>query len=302
MTAIKRAFAPEIVSIPLGQILPTRQLSKEMRTSVKFATILASVRELGIVEPLAVHPSTTPDASGAPCFILLDGHLRIEALRQLGATDALCLLSTDDEGFTYNRQINRLTPVQEHKMILEAVRRGVTAQRIADVLNVNVDRIRQRQYLLRGIAPEVAEMLKHRMVSQGVFRVLRKMKPMRQIETVEMMISANCFTLRYADMVLVATRPELLVEPKQKPGETVSAEDIARMEREMEKLYHDYRLVEDTLGETMLVLVVAKGYVARLLRNEAIAAYLSRFEPDLGRELAVVMEAVTADARSLERE
>jgi hypothetical protein len=39
-----------------------------------------------------------------------------------------------------------------------------------------------------------------------------------------------------------------------------------------------------------------------LLRNEAIAAYLSRFEPDLGRELAVVMEAVTADARSLERE
>ncbi|YCH20241.1 hypothetical protein M1D96_13985 [Pseudomonas sp. D1-3] len=210
------------------------------------------MRELGIVEPLAVHPSTTPDASGAPCFILLDGHLRIEALRQLGATEALCLLSTDDEGFTYNRQINRLT--------------------------------------------------KHRMVSQGVFRVLRKMKPMRQIETVEMMISANCFTLRYADMVLVATRPELLVEPKQKPGETVSAEDIARMEREMEKLYHDYRLVEDTLGETMLVLVVAKGYVARLLRNEAIAAYLSRFEPDLGRELAVVMEAVTADARSLERE
>jgi len=93
MTAIKRAFAPEIVSIPLGQILPTRQLSKEMRTSVKFATILASVRELGIVEPLAVHPSTTPDASGAPCFILLDGHLRIEALRQLGATEVDAAIS-----------------------------------------------------------------------------------------------------------------------------------------------------------------------------------------------------------------
>lgn len=62
------------------------------------------------------------------------------------------------------------------------------------------------------------------------------------------MISANCFTARHADMVLVATRPELLVEPKPKPDETVSAEDIARMKREMEKLYHDYRLVEDTLG------------------------------------------------------
>ncbi|MNJ62209.1 RepB plasmid partitioning protein [compost metagenome] len=116
-----------------------------------------------------------------------------------------------------------------------------------------------------------------------------------------MMISANCFTGRYAQMVLAATRRDELVEPK-KVSEGVTAEDIARMEREMEKLYHDYRLVEDTLGETMLVLVVAKGYVSRLLRNEAISAYLDRFEPDLARELAVVIDAVTADARSLERE
>ena len=186
----------------------------------------------------------------------------------------MCLLATDDEGFTYNRQINRLTPIQEHKMILEAIRKGTTAERIAEVLSVNVGRIRERQHLLRGIAPEVAEMLKTRMVSQAVFRVLRKMKPMRQIELVEMMISANCFTGRYAEMVLAATRPEQLVEAK-KVSEGVTAEDIARMEREMEKLYHDYRLVEDTLGETMLVLVVAKGYVSRMLRNQTIAAYPS---------------------------
>ncbi|WP_031322229.1 plasmid partitioning protein RepB C-terminal domain-containing protein, partial [Pseudomonas putida] len=78
------------------------------------------------------------------------------------------------------------------------------------------------------------------------------------------------FTGRYAEMVLAATRPEQLVEAK-KVSEGVTAEDIARMEREMEKLYHDYRLVEDTLGETMLVLVVAKGYVSRMLRNQTIA-------------------------------
>jgi hypothetical protein len=44
----------------------------------------------------------------------------------------------------------------------------------------------------------------------------------------------------------------------------------------MENLQHDYKQVEDTLGETMLVLVVAKGYLARVLRNEAIAGYLQR--------------------------
>ncbi|WP_409292168.1 plasmid partitioning protein RepB C-terminal domain-containing protein [Pseudomonas sp. KCJK9058] len=301
MTVVKRAFEPDLITVRLPLILPSRQVTHDMLTSVKYAAILASIRELGVVEPLAVHPEPVHEAGEEPRYLLLDGHLRLAALVQLGAKDALCLLATDDEGFTYNRQINRLTPIQEHKMILEAIRKGTTAERIAEVLSVNVGRIRERQRLLRGIAPEVAEMLKTRMVSQAVFRVLRKMKPMRQIELVEMMMSANCFTGRYAEMVLAATRPEQLVEAK-KVSEGVTAEDIARMEREMEKLYHDYRLVEDTLGETMLVLVVAKGYVSRMLRNQTIAAYLERFEPDLVRELAGVVEAVTADARSLERE
>lgn len=84
--------------------------------------------------------------------------------------------------------------------------------------------------------------------------------------------------------------------------EGVSPENIVKMEREMERLYHDYRLVEDTLGETMLVLVVAKGYLTRILRNDSISAYLQRFEPDLARELMGIMDAVTADARNLERE
>ncbi|MBF8757393.1 MULTISPECIES: ParB/RepB/Spo0J family partition protein [Pseudomonas] len=301
MTVVKRAFEPDLITVRLQLILPSRQVTHDMLTSVKYAAILASIRELGVVEPLAVHPELVHGAGEEPRYLLLDGHLRLAALVQLGAKDALCLLATDDEGFTYNRQINRLTPIQEHKMILEAIRKGTTAERIAEVLSVNVGRIRERQRLLRGIAPEVAEMLKTRMVSQAVFRVLRKMKPMRQIELVEMMMSANCFTGRYAEMVLAATRPEQLVEAKKVSG-GVTAEDIARMEREMEKLYHDYRLVEDTLGETMLVLVVAKGYVSRMLRNQTIAAYLERFEPDLVRELAGVVEAVTADARSLERE
>ncbi|KKO14219.1 ParB/RepB/Spo0J family partition protein [Pseudomonas putida] len=301
MTVVKRAFEPDLITVRLQLILPSRQVTHDMLTSVKYAAILASIRELGVVEPLAVHPELVHGAGEEPRYLLLDGHLRLAALVQLGAKEALCLLATDDEGFTYNRQINRLTPIQEHKMILEAIRKGTTAERIAEVLSVNVGRIRERQRLLRGIAPEVAEMLKTRMVSQAVFRVLRKMKPMRQIELVEMMMSANCFTGRYAEMVLAATRPEQLVEAKKVSG-GVTAEDIARMEREMEKLYHDYRLVEDTLGETMLVLVVAKGYVSRMLRNQTIAAYLERFEPDLVRELAGVVEAVTADARSLERE
>ncbi|MGO4003749.1 plasmid partitioning protein RepB C-terminal domain-containing protein [Pseudomonas fluorescens] len=301
MSEVKQAFEQRIIAVALDRILPSRKVEHLMAGSKKFASILSSVRELGVVEPLVVHPKPLVE-DGTVSYMLLDGHLRLEALKSLGAKEALCLISTDDEGFTYNRQINRLTPIQEHKMIIAAVKRGIEAERIAKVLGVNVDRVHERENLLKGIAPEAAEMLKVRMVSQDVFRSLRLMKPIRQIETVEMMISANCFTSNYARMVLAASRPEMLVEPKKKPMSEVCAVDIARMERELENLHHDYKQVEDTLGETMLVLVVAKGYLMRLLRNENIAAYLTRHYAVILEELVSIMEAVTSDARQLERE
>lgn len=302
MTTVAHAFDDRTQPIPLDRILPTRLTGKNAAQTAKFQVILSSIRELGIIEPLVVYPEKSGNGKSG-YYLLLDGHLRLEALKQLGGTEAICLLSTDDEGFTYNRQINRLSAVQEHRMILAAVNRGVPPERIAKVLNVNVDRIRERQHLLEGIAPEVVEMFKDRMVGHKVFSILRKMKPLRQIETAEMMIASDRFSASYAEMILIATRPELLIDArKPKKADRLAPEDIARMERELEKLHDDYRAVEDSIGETMLVLVVAKGHVAKLLRNATIADYLSRYHGDLLEGLRSVMEAVTMDARTLERE
>jgi hypothetical protein len=297
----RSAFEHHTIRVAVEDILPTRTLSVGTRQSPKFKTILASIEEVGIIEPLAVFRDPAEKA-GSSKYILLDGHLRLECLKVLGITHTSCLVSKDDEGFTYNRQINRLSAVQEHKMIMQAIAKKVPAERIAKALNVNVERIRERQKLLDGIAPEVVELLKDRMAAHGVFSVLRKMKPMRQIEAAEMMIAANRFTVTYATMILSATRPEQLLEPKKPKHLEASAEDIARMEREMEKLYHDYRLVQDTLGDTMLVLVVAKGYVSRLLRNIAIVDYLRRYHSDMTSELEQVMEAIRTDTLSSERD
>lgn len=300
MQEIKSSFENKTVVLPVEAILPTRQLTKNTLRTKKYLSILSSIRELGVIEPMAVHRN--PESEGkAATYILLDGHLRLQAIKDLGGTEALCLISIDDEGFTYNRQINRLTPIQEHKMITAALKKGVPAERIAKVLGVNVKQIHTRKNLLNGLAPEAVEMLKVRMVAQEVFSILRRMKPIRQIEAVEMMISANCFTQSYARMVLAATRPDLLITSKKAICD-VSPADIARMEREMENLQHDYRQVEENLGETMLVLVVAKGYLMRLLRNEKITGYLNHHHADLLKELVSIMDAVNSDARHLERE
>ena len=56
MNAIGKGFLDKIVSVPLDRIAPTRPLSKDIHKTRKFRTILASVRDVGIIEPLAVFP------------------------------------------------------------------------------------------------------------------------------------------------------------------------------------------------------------------------------------------------------
>ena len=81
-----------------------RILSDKVRRSSKYAQIAASIAEVGIIEP----PIVTRHPVERGRYLLLDGHLRIEVLRDLGAADVCCLIATDDEAFTYNKRISRL--------------------------------------------------------------------------------------------------------------------------------------------------------------------------------------------------
>ena len=108
---------------------------------------------------------------------MLDGHLRLEVLKDLGEANALCLIATDDEAYTYNNRINRLAIIQEHRMILKAIERGVSEDRLAAVLNVNTDNIRRKRRLLDGICGEAAALLEDKHVSINSFDALRKMLP-----------------------------------------------------------------------------------------------------------------------------
>jgi hypothetical protein len=141
----------------LADILPSRRADGKLTTSRKYATVVASIREVGIVEPLVVHPLGTK-AKGK--YLLLDGHLRLEALKELGHERACCLISTDDEAYTYNVKVNQVSAIQEHFMILRALERGASEERIASALKVNVGRIREKRNLLQDICPEAVTLLK----------------------------------------------------------------------------------------------------------------------------------------------
>jgi hypothetical protein len=223
--------------------------------------------------------------------MLLDGHVRHAILADLGEHDAPCQVSTDDEAFTYNKRISRLAPIQEHKMILKALERGVREERLARALNINVKSLQDKKRLLDGVCPEAAELLKDKQVSLTCFRVLKKMKPMRQIEAAELMVAMNKYTINYARSLLIATPSGELVDrenPKVVKG--ISPQQLERMERESANLGRELRLVEDTYGTDHLDLVLARGYVSRLISNARITRYLEMYHAELLPEFERITE------------
>ncbi|WP_310646993.1 plasmid partitioning protein RepB C-terminal domain-containing protein [Limnohabitans sp.] len=292
MTQMPLGFVPDPLTISLDLLLPSRKVPEGLLTSRKFKQIQSSIDAVGLIEPLTIGK---PDKTTG-MHVLLDGHIRLFAIKQIGFKDAPCLVATDDETYTYNNRINRLSTIQEHFMIRRAVERGVTPARLAQALSVDISQIIKKMNLLDGVCAEAAELLKDQQFSANVGAVIRKLKPTRQVECVELMVATNNITVSYAQALLAATPSHLLVgEVKPKKIGGLTPEQMAKMEREMGNLQGQFKLVEQTYGQDVLNLVLAKGYLVKLLDNEAVIRYLSHNHPDELVEFEHIVRTVALD-------
>ncbi len=274
---IQVGFKEKTITLPLDQIVPLRIIDNTVRKSTRYKQITVSIETIGIIEP----PVVTPDKEKNGRYMLLDGHLRIEALKILGETEVTCIVSTDDESFTYNKHFNGLSPIQEHRMILKAVERGVPEEKIAQALSLDVKSISKKRSLLEGICPEAADLLKDKMVPGGVFPILKKMAPVRQVEAATLMNDANIYSSLYAKAILAATPQTFLKNPsKPKKIKGLTPEQMIRMENEMAVSQREFKMVEDSYNENVLNLMVARKYLAHLLDNAKIVRYLAQNHPE----------------------
>ncbi len=149
--------------------------------------------------------------------------------------------------------------------------------------------------LLEGVCPEAAELLKDQTFSPQLAAILRKMKPTRQIECVELMLDANSVTLSYAEALLAATGSHLLTGAKPKTIKGVTSDQMAKMEREMGNLQGQFKLAEQSYGADVLNLVLAKGYLGKLLGNKAVTRFLMQRQPDVLAEFQSIVEMEALD-------
>jgi hypothetical protein len=277
---VKIGFELQKIQIRLDDLLPLRQI-KDPGKIARYKAIFVSVKEVGLIEPLMVYPQKdVPDK-----YLILDGHLRWFALKQLGHAAADCILALDDECFTYNARVSRISPIQEHRMIVKAVNQGVPPERIAAALDIPVRVVKAFMNLLSGIHPDVADLLKDKNISPRTIRLLRRVNGVRQIEIAELMVGAENYTNGYVEALILGTPKDQLakvVTTKKRKG--FSPENIARLEQEMELLQHEFRAVERDYGENVLNLTLAGAYIRKLLANGAVARFLKAGHADICSE------------------
>ncbi|QOT76565.1 plasmid partitioning protein RepB C-terminal domain-containing protein [Cupriavidus basilensis] len=285
---IALGFETTWIDIPVSNLRPTKNVPVSIKDTAKYRQIRSSVKAIGLVEPLVVIPSV----GQAGCFSILDGHLRAEALRELGIERAPCLISTDDEAYTYNKCVSRLASIQEHKMVVLAFERGASVELLSEALGISVQAIRQRFKMLDGICDEAISVLADKPVPHGAFKILRQMQAFRQIDVANAMVNLSNFSIRFAEAMLESTPVELLnVGARKKVEATSSTEAVQRLERELAVLHDDTKLLEETYGPDNLRLVVIRRYIEGLLNNAKVVRWLAQYRRDYLQQLQILADS-----------
>jgi len=97
----------EGLDIPIIKLRPLRDRKISKR---EYDRILASIKVAGLLEPLIVYPDGDD-------YVIVDGVQRYRILLELGVEIVPCVLAQQRESFSGNRMVNRVSPVQENRMI-----------------------------------------------------------------------------------------------------------------------------------------------------------------------------------------
>ena len=287
--AFKLGFEPGTIVVPLDALMPVKTLRPTLKESAKYAQIAQSIKEIGLVEA----PVVARVDGEARRYLLLDGHIRVGILKEMGRAEVECVVSLDDEAFTYNRNISRLSAVQERAMIVRAIERGVPEEKIAAAMSLDVISVKRRVKMLDGICQDVVTLLAEKHCPIALFDILRKMKPLRQLDAAELMVGSNNYSLSYAAAILAGTTQVQLVDGAKKKIKGATASTLARMERELANLQEAMGSIEESFSQDNLHLTVARGYIGKLISNPKVSRFMASRYPEFLEQFQVIADLTT---------
>lgn len=282
---INYLFKNNAINLNINLLNPSKSLPTNIKQSKKFLQIKKTLVCIGLIEPIIVYMDTIANK-----IMIIDGHLRIEALKDLGEKKVRCLISTIYDTYTPNNKVNRITIIEEQKMIEKAIKKGVSAETLSEALNISMESLKNKITILDNISPKVISLLSNQNIPKTTFYILKKMKEIRQIECAHLMLSLENFSVKLASSLLHKTESALLVlgrkeKAQQKEGHR---KVIDRLEKELAQVHIENEKIKEIYAVNSIRLVIIKSNIKKLLDNPKVLHWLIDNKSDFLSELKLI--------------
>ncbi len=274
---------PEAIDVPIEKLRPLRDRQVPMR---EYDRIAASIKSIGLIEPLVVH------ADGEK-WVILDGVQRYKVLGSMGVTVVPCVVGPRREAFTGNRMVNRVSPLQEHRMIEKSLEE-LDENTIAAALGIQNIAYRLKKTLLKNLHPEVTAAFDQGKLTRACARELMHVKPARQKEILTAMQGYKDFSVAFAKTQILKTPPPMREGRSRKGGpwdkSAQRKNDLLKKLTDAEQKHDFYsRLYKQYTIDLLRLAIFARS----LLTNPRVRAYLDQKHASIARQF----ESIVADAR-----
>jgi ParB family chromosome partitioning protein len=267
-------------------IIKLRPLRDRQVTKREYDRILASIKAIGMIEPLIVY-------SEGDDYAILDGVQRYRALLEIGVEVVPCILGKRREAFTGNRMVNRVSPVQENRMIEQSMEE-LDEDTIAAALGIANLSHRLKKTLLKQLHPDVMAAFDEDKITRTCARELTNVKPARQKEIITAMAGYKDYSIAFARALILKTPPPLRENRKRKhdPWDKSAQRksDLLTQLADAEQKHDFYSRLYKQYTVDLLRLAI---FARELLNSSRVREYLDHHYPTIVERF----QTIIADAR-----
>ncbi len=267
--------------IPMVLLRPRRERKISKR---EYERIRASILAVGLIEPLVVFPEED-------YYIILNGYQRYRILLEMGVETVPCVFAQQKESFTSNRMVNRLSPLQEGRMIKKSLDE-LDEKTIAAALGISHIAHRLNASLLKQVHPVVAAAFDAGTIKKACVLELAFVTPKRQEEILRTLENYKDYSMPFVRSLVLKTPQH--ARAKNRTGvkhpwarHEQRKSDLLKELATAEEKHDFYTTLYRQYSINLLKLVI---YARQLVTKERIAEYLRQSHPEI---LATFQDIIT---------
>lgn len=260
--------------VDISKLVPLNTREINFSKNRGYQKILSSIKMIGLIEPLDVYRENGN-------YVILNGFLRFKALQELEVNPAPCLVHPDKEAYTYNKMINNLSPIQESRMIQEALK-TIDESTMAQVFGLKSLQYRLGSGVINHLHPKVTNAVDKGLITRVCARELTYVTQERQNQILQEMNKTEDYSIAFARALVVKT-PSNMRNPEKKKRKPWAEDSEKKQElvNKLETINKRYDFYSNLYRQYSADLLKLYVYARKLITNEKVRLYLEINFPEI---------------------